>query len=88
MKRQEKYLRKALINIERYHGKIHNISRVLLSLQDHTNKSEYNSFYDKELDERVHQLITFFNRKYSDVPTCKTDDIAVSEIPIFYSRGS
>lgn len=88
MTTQENDLRKTLINIENYHRKIHGLAKILLSLQYTTAQSPYNKFYDKELHDRVLQLVAFFNRKYSGVPSCKSDSDKVSEVPIFSNRSS
>lgn len=74
---------KALIDLSKQYKNQQQIANLMLSLMFATEPSQNDSFHDKELHDKVLQLVTFFNRKYSGVPSCKSDSDKVSEVPIF-----
>ena len=79
---------KAIIDLSNQFKSQQQIANLMLSLIFATEPSQDDSFHDKELHDKVLQLVAFFNRKYSAVPPCKSDSGEVSEVPIFTNRSS
>lgn len=83
---------KVLMDSSDQYNKLHHIANALLFLIFAIKQDKDCSFYDKELQKKVLQLVAFFRAKYSVIPPSKPDghnrESKIAEVPIFNNRIS